>query len=440
MRWRDAIALAFRGLRRRPGRAALTVLAVTLGAALLTALLTIAGTAQTKVLDQLAKGGPLSGIRVAAAAPDPLQVGQDNARPGRLRPLDDNAIRQITSLPNVRVALPVVSADVFVVQPSTTPDGSPLAPFNDTIVGVDLSTPSLLPISVLAGRLPANDATTEVAVTQSYLQRVGLKRTDAPRVLGTELELAAGRTFANDDVLPDGDHRIRGLSTRATIVGVVAQDAANGELLGSLRMAQRGHDWIAASLNTDVPDSARSPYSGAFVVANGIDNITSVRAGITAVGYSTSAPENLIASVRRYLRVVEIVLAGIGIVALLVATLGIANAMLAAVRERRREIGVLKAIGARDRDVQRIFVVEAATTGFVGGTLGTGLGWIIALLVATVVNGYLAGQGLQTVRLQFPVLVGILGVGGSTLLAIIGGTIPARRAARQPAREAVAGT
>ncbi|MBA2438219.1 MAG: hypothetical protein H0V52_07705, partial [Acidimicrobiia bacterium] len=56
MSWRDALALAGKGVQRRPGRAVLTVLAVALAAALLTALLTIAGTAETKVLDELAKG------------------------------------------------------------------------------------------------------------------------------------------------------------------------------------------------------------------------------------------------------------------------------------------------------------------------------------------------------------------------------------------------
>ena len=60
----------------------------------------------------------------------------------------------------------------------------------------------------------------------------------------------------------------------------------------------------------------------------------------------------------------------------MVAALGITNAMLAAVRERRREIGVLKAIGARDRDVYRIFLVEAAVLGFVGGVLGTVAGLV----------------------------------------------------------------
>ena len=82
MTWRDAAALAWKGLLRRPGRAALTVLAVALAASLLTALLTIAGTAETRVLSELSKGGPLAGIRVAAAEADPEQVDNDNPRPG----------------------------------------------------------------------------------------------------------------------------------------------------------------------------------------------------------------------------------------------------------------------------------------------------------------------------------------------------------------------
>src|SRR5207249_4214816 len=177
-----------------------------------------------------------------------------------------------------------------------------------------------------------------------------------------------------------------------------------------IELARQTRQWTAASVDQGASfDLRSSPYSGAFIVADGIDKVTPVRAAVTAIGYSTSAPENLIASVRRYLHVVEIVLGGIGLVALLVATLGITNAMLAAVRERRREIGILKAIGARDRDVQRIFVVEAAATGFVGGAIGTALGWLIALTVAAVVNGYLAGQGLQTVHVRFPILVGVRG-------------------------------
>ena len=158
---------------------------------------------------------------------------------------------------------------------------------------------------------------------------------------------------------------------------------------------------------------------------------------ITHLGYSTSAPENLVASVHRYLRVVEIVLGAIGAIALVIASLGIANALLAAVRERRREIGVLKAIGARDRDVQRVFLFEAGVLGLVGGTTGTAAGYAAALGVSGVVNSYLTAQGLVGVRLGLPVAVLVSAVIGSTLLALAAGALPARRAAHLPAREAM---
>ncbi|MDQ3305685.1 MAG: ABC transporter permease [Actinomycetota bacterium] len=433
MTWGDAVAFAAKGVRRRPGRAVLTVLAVALAAALLTALLTIAGTAETRVLDQLAKGGPLAGIKVAAAAPDPAQIDQDNARPGDPRDLDDAALRRIATLPDVVEVLAVVTARMLVIAPAETARGAPLEPFVETMVGVDLSSANSLPVSVLSGRLPDATSLTEVAVTQGYLERLGLERSEADQVLGTEIEMAAGRQYPHDD-----QALVRGRWIRAQVVGVVAQEAAPGSLLVPLEQAQAARRWTAAGLGGgEALELESSPYSGLFVVAGGIDNVSRVRSQITAIGYSTSAPENLIATVRRYLRVVEIVLTAVGAIALVIAALGITNALLAAVRERHREIGVLKAIGARDRDVLRVFLVEAGVLGLLGGLLGTVLGWLIARVVGEVVNGYLTAQGLVGVRLGVPALVVAGGIVGSTLLSLIGGSVPALRAARLPARGAI---
>ncbi len=436
MSWRDALALAGKGVQRRPGRAVLTVLAVALAAALLTALLTIAGTAETKVLDELAKGGPLAGIKVAAAEPDPGQIDQDNARPGPPRDLDDAALARIAALPAVSRVLPVITARVLVTAPDRTVEGQALEPFLDTIVGVDLSSAASLPLTVLAGRLPERSSLTEVAVTQGYLERLGLERTEASAVVGSEIRWGAGRSY------PDGERSfVRGRWMRAQVVGVVAQEAASGSFLVPLDQARAAREWTRSGpdggASLELPSS---PYTGLFVVAEGIDNVSRVRAQITAVGYSTSAPENLIATVRRYLHVVEIVLSAVGGIGLVIAALGITNALLAAVRERRREIGVLKAIGARDRDVLRIFLVEATALGLLGGLLGTVLGWMVARGVSEVVNGYLAAQGLVGVQLGIPVLVVAGGIVGSAVLSLVAGTVPALRAARLPAREAVGGS
>ncbi len=437
MSWRDAIALAATSVRRSLGRAALTVSAVALAAALLTALLTIAGTARTRVLDQLSKGGPLSGIQVAAAEPDPGEIDQDDPKPGRAKILDQTALKRIRGLPEVRYALPVVASRLYVIAP-TKVRTKQVEPFVDTAVGVDLRQIARLPISVLAGRIPSPDSMTEVAVTEAWLERYGLDRTQAAAVLGTEIEAGAGRT----DAVPEGRQAvIRGKWMRLQVVGVVAQEAGRGSMLVSLPLARSSRAWSASGIDGgDAVGLSPSPFAGVLVAADDLDSIGRVRDRIGDVGYSTSSPENLIASVRRYLQVVEIVLTAIGVIALAVAGLGITNALLAAVRERRREIGVLKAIGARDRDVLRIFLVEATCLGLLGGVVGAALGYVAARSVGAVVNGYLQDQGLVGVQPAVPTVVILSVVAGSAVLALVGGALPALRAARLPAREAVGGS
>lgn len=464
MRWRDAAGLAVTSVRRRIGRSILTVLAVALATTLLTALVTIAGTARTKVIAELSKGGPLAGIKVTAAEPDLSQLDNDDARPGAPKDLDDAARGRIENLPDVRVVLPIVANAMVIVPPSppvnldvlatlppvrqaavrngttTSTAASPITrspvrapgPYSETVIGIDMGRIDNLPITVLAGRLPARHSLTEVAVTVGYLQRLGLRKEHALAVVGTELYMGAPRIYQ------DTQARSRARWVRATVVGVVAQEAAAGEFIVPVEQARLARQWTAAGGDGGgrimIPTS---PYSGLFVIARGLDQVSKVRAQITDIGYATTAPENLIASVQRYLRVVEIVLAAIGLIALFIASLGIANALLAAVRERRREIGVLKAIGARDRDVARIFLFEAGALGLLGGILGTGGGWLAAFAVSQVVNSYLARQGLAGVTLGFPVGVIVGSIIGAFFLAVGAGALPARRAAKLPAREAM---
>jgi ABC-type antimicrobial peptide transport system permease subunit len=436
MSWRDACSMASRSIGRRLGRAVLTVLAVTLAAALLSALLIVAGAARTRVLSQLTKGGPLAGIQVAAAAADPGQLDTDNPRPGPERDIDQAALDRIRALPGVRSVVPLISTGVQVVPPDPPVTGSNpdrvAAPdgFTEVMTGFDTRKAHELPITVLAGRLPAPGSQVEVAVTEEYLRRLHLPKTGAKRVIGTELQIGAGRTFSDDS-------NRRGRWTREQIVGVVAQGNQSGDVIAPIEQVRAAQAWTQSGLFVDFPTS---PYSGLFVVADGLSQVGGVRSAITRIGYSTSAPENLIATVQRYLHVVEIVLTGIGLIALVIAALGITNALLAAVRERRREIGVLKAIGARDRDVRRIFLIEASLLGLAGGALGTLAGYLVSQLMATIVNRYLVDQGLTAVHLGVPLTVIIVGVIGSGLLALVAGTVPAQRAARLPARQAMGET
>ena len=459
MTWRDAIGLAGRELRRRPGRAALTLMAITLATALLSALLAVAGTAQTRVLSQIANGGPLASISVAPAAPDPTQAGLDNPRSGSPRDLTTQALARIRSLPHVRSVVPVVATGVELVPPARPPAGStscrrpgacsaeaenggepdrPVRSVTTQLVGVNLHQLGNLPVSLLAGRFPAVDATDEVDVTQNYLTHLGLAKTQAAAVLGTRVQIGARRFVGRQTVrafhfVAVVDYRW----TMATVVGVVQQEAAPGDLLAWPALPLADFDWSRAGPTPGGVSGPTSPYVQALVVADQLGNVEAVRTAIAEVGYTSSAQESIITAVDHYLHVVEIVLSGIGVVALAIAALGIANALLAAVRERRREIGVLKAIGARDRDIMRTFLVEAGTLGFAGGVLGTALGAVIAVVIGGLANHYLQAQGLAGVKLDVPLVLPLGAVVGSTVIAVIAGVLPARRAARLPAREAV---
>jgi len=435
MTWLDSLTLASRSLRRRPGRAVLTILAVTLGATLLVALASVATSAGSRIVSKLTNGGPATAIKVSASKADSDQAYTDDLRAAGPKAITDATLNALRHSPHVATVIPVITSRIVAVPPPFGAAASPISgvsAFGDTVVGVDLIQAHNLPITVLAGRLPQPRSLNEVAITESYLDHAGMSLQSA---LGTQVEIAEPQAFQAQNGL-----QYRGRWIRAEIVAVVSQQVGTGAFLVSIEQARLAQAWAIAGVDGgDAFPLPISKYTGVVVVASSLDDVHAVRQMITSLGYANTAPEHLVASVLRYLRVVDIVLAGIGAIALGIAGLGVANALVAAVRERRREIGVLKAIGARDRDILRWFLLEAFTVGLVGGVIGTLAGLLIALWVGVSVNTYLTEQGLQSIQfgdVSWP-LIGAA-ILGTSLLAIAAGVVPALEAARLSPKEAVA--
>jgi macrolide transport system ATP-binding/permease protein len=435
MSWVDALTLASRSLRWRPGRALLTILAVTLGTTLLVALASVASSAGSRIVSKLSSGGPGTAIKVSAARADSDQLYTDDLRAAGPKAISDATLSAMGQSPHVAKVIPVIAARVLAVPPPLGSSQSATAaqpPFGDTMVGVDLSQPSNLPITILTGRLPQAGSLTEVAITESYLDHSGLSAASA---IGTQVEVAEPQAFP-----AKGSPQYRARWVRLEIVGMVSQQVGTGAFLVPIEQARLAQSWALAGVDGgDAFPLPSSPYSGLIVLASSLNDVHAARQLITDLGYANTAPEHLVASVLRYLRVVDIVLAGIGAIALGIAGLGVANALLAAVRERRREIGVLKAIGARDRDILRWFLLEACAVGIVGGVLGAMAGLLIALWVGISVNAYLTEQGLQSIQfgdVSWP-LIGAA-ILGTSLLAMLAGAVPALQAARLAPKEAVA--
>jgi ABC-type lipoprotein export system ATPase subunit/ABC-type lipoprotein release transport system permease subunit len=141
----------------------------------------------------------------------------------------------------------------------------------------------------------------------------------------------------------------------------------------------------------------------------------------------------------RVLTILQVLLGSVGTLALLVATLGVANTMMMAIYERTREIGILKAIGATNQEVRRMFTADAVLLGLIGGFVGVILGTLLGRLVDWGGHQYLASEGVTGIG-QMSIVPPWLAIGAlvfAGLIGIIGGIYPATRAARLDPVEAL---
>lgn len=172
-------------------------------------------------------------------------------------------------------------------------------------------------------------------------------------------------------------------------------------------------------------------YSSVFVRGSSPEAAEELRHSIENMGYEVIAWADALEELETFLWIFDSIMVLLGGVGLLVATLGIANTMLTSMLERTREIGILIAIGASERDVRRIYFVEAVTIGLIGGALGLAGGWLATHLGNYVVYEFVAPAGVERIAvfLMPPWLAGA-GVVLAVVVAWIGGAYPAYRAAR----------
>ncbi|MHC4682661.1 MAG: ABC transporter permease [Planctomycetota bacterium] len=114
-----------------------------------------------------------------------------------------------------------------------------------------------------------------------------------------------------------------------------------------------------------------------------------------------------------------------------VAALGIINTMVMSILERYREIGIMKAVGASDKDVKKIFFFESGVIGFVGGIFGLALGWIVSMLINLIVNSFTVRQGVPYMDyFSFPWWLCLGAIVFSVSISLLAGIYPTLRAAR----------
>jgi len=150
--------------------------------------------------------------------------------------------------------------------------------------------------------------------------------------------------------------------------------------------------------------------------------------------FSVQTPLQAISAIDTILNIINIVIAGIAGISLVVGGLGIANTMYTSVLERRKEIGTMKAVGARNSDILWIFLIESGMLGLSGGLIGAAIGLGFAFLVSSIAN-IAFGSNILAVTINSSLL--IFAISFSSFIGIVSGILPAYQASRLSPVEAL---
>ena len=462
----DLAELAVRNLKESVLRNSLTTVGISVGVASLVAMLSLGIGLQQLATRRLVKSGLFDTVVVTSRRDlRDFNRGDDansGPSPAESPALDEPARQQIEKLPNVVEAYPdlrFITSFTYEDKPHLTMVAGVPASYktNDAFEGMQgaffsaETSPEVILQKTFAAELlgkTAKPGTDEAPVAQLAAPLLGKEMTMryAERVTAPAPAAPAGvaGTKARLQLPADGDsdqaatYSIVSRELKLKIVGVTDLDPdsmrgpVRARVLLPLKLIESLHVVQPTALRDTTQAASKVPtYSNLSVRVKNPARIQQVEDAVKKMGFNTFSMLDATRSLRRFFAVLDLFLGIFGSLALAVASIGIVNTLVMAILERRREIGIMKAIGASDGDVKRLFFAEAGVMGALGGALGVSLGWTIGRVINAGTNVYLKRQELAPEQIWFVPWWLVLGAILFAVLVSLGsGLYPAARAAR----------
>jgi len=476
----DLLELAGRNLREAGLRNSLTTLGIGVGVASLVAMLSLGIGLQKLATRQLGRSGLFDTVVVTSRQDSRgARFSQAPVTTAQPKPLDDGARKSFEQMANVAEVYPNFSAvgDIrlesskedghFTVVgglPASARESESFDDFQGTFFSGQNVPEAIIQAEFgreLLGVPPEPRSSDQKLTTDQANQLLGkyivlryqerevqsapAKPADAPPATSKPAVPKAGadQTTSNDaqtndaqsETLPSFNLLPRQL--RLKVVGIVTSEPNRGLRQGrtlvflpiaqaeSLNMVQAG------DLRNFLRPSQSKTYIALIVRVAKSKAVTQVEDEIKKQGFGAFSIVDASAGLRKFFWFLDMFLGIFSSMALAVASLGIVNTLVMAILERRREIGIMKALGASDGDVKRIFFVEAGTMGILGGALGVGLGWAIGRVINLATNFYLRQQDFRPENFWVvPWWLVAFALGFSVFVSLVAGLYPASRAAK----------
>ena len=463
MSFLDILKLALRNLRQARLRALLTTMGVIVGVAVIVTMVSFGLGLQSNMLERFKALDLFNEVQVfgqglsSLVGRGPRDEGDRSSRRERTatRILDDAGIKEIAAIPNVLYVEPSVAFGAFIRTNEKV--------LTQTVGGTNIPNYSARFQTFAAGRMISSPTADEAVVTERFIRDFGFA-TPADAI-GKSVELLAPPNNKDEEEetpnffgIPLDDPGLDESTavevrkfTIAGVLGELKEGAAQGGLRGMMPGArvyiplEVAHRWtlthrgpmsqVALALAREQGNLAEGQtegYDAAVVRVSDPKHLTQVRAKITELGFGSFSIVDELDQIRLVFLIIDSVLGLLGGISLLVASFGIANTMIMSILERTREIGIMKAIGAENREIKLIFFVEAAVIGLTGGVIGVLMAWGIDGLANRLAYRFiLKPQGASFVDFfSIPPYLWIGAILFALVVSIVAALYPASRAAR----------
>lgn len=396
MKFRDVVELAFQRFRTRSLRFVLTILGVGVGIGVVFFLVTLGFGLQEVVIGRIATSESLVTLTVALP---------EEAR--ELVQINDERITKLRETEFVQDVSPVLAlpAEIDYEGLKAQTLTQAVAPNYFNYAGIEAT----------GGELYQGDALDGVVISKTVFRLFGLSETDG---LGKEVAInfiVPDNPAAADTENPAADTPVKVINfgRPLRIIGYVESDA------NTIYVPLKLFDQLE-----------QKSYSEVRVRVDNTEHINPVREELIKQGYTVIALTDTLDQLNKIFRFTQIGLATLGIVALFIASVGMFNTLTISLLERTQEVGILKAIGATNKDVWMIFLFEAVLIGALGGVAGIVSGFVFARMVnigLNIVAQRFGGQAVNIFHIPWWFVLAILSI--AITVGFVTGLYPARRAA-----------